>query len=63
MRIFVLMGSFVALISSGPAYSAVSEVSVQSPDRIIVLEHGGGCRKSSPPGKCCHAGSKPLHCH
>ncbi len=26
-------------------------------------EHGGGCRKSSPPGECCHAGSEPLHCH
>ena len=25
--------------------------------------HGGGCRKSSPPGQCCHAGSKPYHCH
>ncbi|WP_293722728.1 hypothetical protein [Stappia sp.] len=25
--------------------------------------HGGGCRKDSPPGKCCHAGSKPYHCH
>lgn len=25
--------------------------------------HSGGCRKSSPPGKCCHAGSKPYHCH
>lgn len=27
--------------------------------------HGGGCRKSSPPGQCCHmdnsAGS--VHCH
>ena len=28
-----------------------------------IIEHGGGCRKSSPPGQCCHAGSKPLHCH
>ena len=27
------------------------------------VEHSGGCRKSSPPGQCCHAGSKPLHCH
>ncbi|MGH1451934.1 MAG: hypothetical protein ACRBBV_02090 [Paracoccaceae bacterium] len=27
------------------------------------LGHGGGCRKSSPPGQCCHAGSKPYHCH
>ena len=25
--------------------------------------HGGGCRKDSPPGKCCHAGSQPYHCH
>ncbi|MGB3406695.1 MAG: hypothetical protein WBA67_04315 [Jannaschia sp.] len=27
------------------------------------VSHGGGCRKSSPPGQCCHAGSVPLHCH
>jgi len=28
-----------------------------------VVEHGGGCRKDSPTGQCCHAGSKPYHCH
>jgi len=30
-----------------------------------VLEHGGGCRKSSPPGKCCHLDKKAgvVHCH
>lgn len=27
------------------------------------IEHGGGCRKGSPPGQCCHAGSQPYHCH
>lgn len=27
------------------------------------LAHGGGCRKDSPPGRCCHAGSEPYHCH
>lgn len=27
------------------------------------IEHGGGCRKDSPAGMCCHAGSKPYHCH
>jgi len=27
------------------------------------LAHGGGCRKDSPQGKCCHAGSQPYHCH
>lgn len=25
--------------------------------------HGGGCRKDSPRGQCCHAGSQPYHCH
>ena len=28
-----------------------------------VIQHSGGCRKSSPKGQCCHAGSKPYHCH
>lgn len=28
-----------------------------------VVQHGGGCRKASPPGQCCHAGSQPYHCH
>ena len=27
------------------------------------LSHSGGCRKDSPQGQCCHAGSKPYHCH
>ncbi|QKV18166.1 hypothetical protein [Oricola thermophila] len=27
--------------------------------------HGGGCRKSSPPGECCHMNRKTgqVHCH
>ncbi|MCY1421173.1 hypothetical protein D9M71_368210 [compost metagenome] len=28
-----------------------------------IVEHGGGCRKDSPQGQCCHAGSQPYHCH
>jgi len=27
------------------------------------FSHGGGCRKDSPRGQCCHAGSEPYHCH
>ena len=29
------------------------------------VEHGGGCRKSSPPGQCCHKNHKTgeVHCH
>ena len=27
--------------------------------------HGGGCRKDSPPGQCCHMDRKAgtVHCH
>lgn len=27
--------------------------------------HGGGCRKSSPPGQCCHlqTSTGTVHCH
>jgi len=29
------------------------------------IDHGGGCRKSSPPGQCCHMERKTgvPHCH
>jgi len=29
------------------------------------VEHGGGCRKSSPPGQCCHMDNRvgSVHCH
>lgn len=31
----------------------------------VALAHGGGCRKSSPPGQCCHMETKTgiVHCH
>lgn len=30
-----------------------------------VYSHGGGCRKDSPKGKCCHMDKKAgtVHCH
>lgn len=29
------------------------------------FEHGGGCRKDSPPGRCCHMdhSTGTVHCH
>jgi len=50
------MGYVVQPHSHGPDGSVISSAQ-------IVLEHSGGCRKSSPAGQCCHAGSQPLHCH
>lgn len=32
----------------------------------LANSHGGGCRKSSPPGQCCHADNSQggrVHCH
>lgn len=31
----------------------------------VVLAHGGGCRKDSPPGQCCHMDNSTgiVHCH
>ena len=31
----------------------------------MALAHGGGCRKSSPPGLCCHMDNSTgvVHCH
>jgi len=31
----------------------------------LTFAHGGGCRKASPPGQCCHMDNKAgsVHCH
>ena len=31
----------------------------------VAQAHGGGCRKSSPPGQCCHMDNSTgsVHCH
>ncbi len=31
----------------------------------LAYAHGGGCRKSSPPGQCCHKNHSTgvVHCH
>lgn len=32
---------------------------------VAAEAHGGGCRKNSPPGKCCHMEKRvgQVHCH
>lgn len=31
----------------------------------VVMAHGGGCRKNSTPGMCCHMDNSTgvVHCH
>lgn len=44
--------SFSGLIWAGPVWAGEAS-------------HGGGCRKSSPPGQCCHMDRSTgvVHCH
>lgn len=57
---------FVLLFASHFPSLAISSSShgMTRADREVV-EHGGGCRKSSPPGQCCHMDNKAgsVHCH
>lgn len=61
---YLQIASLAVLVAASAAYAAPSTLQLSDllkpSDQIA---HGGGCRKDSPPGKCCHAGSKPLHCH
>ena len=51
--------SLVASVASARSATPVPGVEKE------IIEHGGGCRKSSPPGQCCHMNHKTgvVHCH
>ena len=53
--------AFSTLAGAAPAVAAGESPRMAAPSGVV--EHGGGCRKSSPAGQCCHAGSEPYHCH
>lgn len=44
---------FIAFVLTAPVLAAED------------IAHGGGCRKSSPPGQCCHMDNSvgSVHCH
>ncbi|WP_417727924.1 hypothetical protein [Roseovarius sp.] len=54
----------LAVMMPGPA-AALSKFSGPVDGVTTEFEHGGGCRKSSPPGQCCHMEKKTgrVHCH
>ena len=58
MRIVTLLAAFSLCLGVAPMVA--NAVGFTDPETTA---HSGGCRKSSPPGQCCHAGSQPLHCH
>ncbi|PCC99957.1 hypothetical protein EAO82_07270 [Halopseudomonas pelagia] len=63
MRAFAVL-TILALLFSLPVSASVSSRvgMTQSAEAIM---HGGGCRKSSPPGQCCHmeTSTGTVHCH
>ncbi len=52
-----------ATLSAG--YGVASAPSLTKTVTTDVVYHGGGCRKNSPPGQCCHKQSSTgiVHCH
>jgi hypothetical protein len=60
-----LLGAATVLLFMMTGSATASQITAISPPESHrdTVQHGGGCRKDSPPGKCCHAGSQPYHCH
>ncbi len=58
--IFVISALFTLGAGTMPIHAAQAPVVLDK-----TVEHGGGCRKSSPPGQCCHMDNKAgaVHCH
>ncbi|WP_417824225.1 hypothetical protein [Thalassospira lucentensis] len=67
MKVMMILaiGAVFALCAGPMPVHAASDLT--SADQLAgqVIEHGGGCRKSSPPGQCCHMDNKAgsVHCH
>lgn len=60
--ILVLTAAMFIAIPAQAAMSGAPSGPIYEQDSI---SHGGGCRKSSPPGQCCHMDRKAgvVHCH
>ena len=60
--LYVIAVSVFVLSGAAFAYADNTE-GLQSGEAVV--EHGGGCRKSSPPGQCCHMETRTglVHCH
>ncbi|MFD2739098.1 hypothetical protein ACFSUD_05930 [Sulfitobacter aestuarii] len=43
----------------------LAAATLYAPNETETIAHGGGCRKSSPVGQCCHMekAKGQVHCH
>ena len=53
----------LSTMAAGAVAAPSTDVVVSQP--VTKIEHGGGCRKSSPAGQCCHkqTSTGQVHCH
>ena len=60
----IAAATLIILVSLSSAFAGVQPADTFSVGTELP-EHGGGCRKSSPPGQCCHMDRKKgsVHCH
>ena len=60
----LLIGTFLALFSIMSVSAEPIDIS-QALKQNDAVYHGGGCRKSSPAGQCCHRDSSTgtVHYH
>ena len=63
------MRAFPAAATLALLFVVSVSASVTAPGLVIepteTVMHGGGSRKSSPPGQCCHLETRTgvVHCH
>lgn len=66
MRNLLLLAAAAACVGFGASFDDPEAQPISAMvAKSDVVEHGGGCRKSSPPGQCCHMERRTgvVHCH
>lgn len=61
---FLTCISLIVLAQASNSY-AIQVSQEPTANGSSIISHGGGCRKSSLPGQCCHEKKKTgeVHCH
>ena len=62
MKVLVITILAASLSFSVAYYDVTASALIVTQETV---NHGGGCRKSSPPGQCCHKNHRTgiVHCH
>lgn len=65
MKRIIILGAASLVGISAISYAAPEYRAPSLGSQSAVVEHGGGCRKTSPPGMCCHMDNSTgiVHCH